>query len=65
MPPIGRDKSRAERRQRQHQTAEFALRRKERVADLDGEEAVGDEVVKLEHIADGRGERGAPYLDTP
>jgi hypothetical protein len=32
------------------------------MADLDGEEAVRDEVVELEHIADGRGKRGAPYV---
>ena len=32
---------------------------KEGVADLDGEEAVGDEVVELEHVADGHGERAA------
>ena len=37
--------------------ANCAVRGKKRVADLDREKAVGDEIIELEHIADGRGQR--------
>src|SRR5262249_32175930 len=52
------DEACAECRKRQHQAAVFALRGKESVADLDRKEAVGDEIVEFEHVADGGGERG-------
>ena len=54
-----RDEAGAERRQRQHQAGELALGGKEGVADLDGEKAVGDEIVEFEHVADGDGKRAA------
>jgi len=49
----------AERRQRQHQAGKLAMRGEKCVADLDREKAVGDEVIKFEHIADGRRQRAA------
>src|SRR6185437_5795159 len=58
-----RDKACPESRKRQHQAAVLALRREEGMADLDREEAVGDEVIKLEHVADGRGKGGARHSD--
>jgi hypothetical protein len=47
---------RSERGKRQHQTGILAVRGEKRVADLDREKAVGDEIIEFEHIADGRAE---------
>ena len=64
MPPIGRVTKPAPKvAKRKHQAAVFALRREEGVADLDREEAVGDEIVELEHVADGCGKSGAGHAD--
>ncbi|MGY4422413.1 hypothetical protein ACVWY2_004862 [Bradyrhizobium sp. JR6.1] len=46
-------------RKRQHEAAVFAMRGEEGAADLGRKEAVGDEVVELQHVADGRGKGGA------
>ena len=54
----------AEGRKRQHQAAILALGREEGVADLDRKEAVGDEVVEFQHVADGRAERGTSDRQT-
>jgi hypothetical protein len=52
------DESGPERRQRQHQASELAVRGEECAADLDSEITVGDEIVEFEHIADGGAESG-------
>jgi len=53
------NEARAKRRQRQHQAGKPAIGRKKRAANLNGEKAVGDEVVEFEHIADGHGKGAA------
>ena len=57
------DEACTESRKRQHQAAVLALCREESVADLDRKEAVGDEIVEFEHVADGGGERGTNDVD--
>ena len=49
----------AKRRQRQHQAGKSAVGGEKCAANLNGEKAVGNEVVELEHIADGDGKRAA------